>query len=69
MVLRALRVAFFAAASLTLIVPAYAQKRGGDLVFLQQSTPPTLDAATSTEQAVRNVAMHLFEMRSEEHTS
>jgi len=62
MTLRALRVAFVAAASLTFVAPAHAQKRGGDLIFLQQSTPPTLDSATSTEQAVRNVAMHLFEM-------
>ncbi|MSP49651.1 MAG: ABC transporter substrate-binding protein [Alphaproteobacteria bacterium] len=65
MALRILRAALGAAASLALAVttaPAHAQKRGGDLVILQQSTPITLDAITSTEQAVRNVTMHLFEM-------
>ena len=63
MALRALRVALVAAASLALMAPAaHAQKRGGDLIFLQQSTPITLDAITSTEQAVRNVTMHLYEM-------
>lgn len=41
---------------------ASAQTRGGDLVYLQQSTPPTLDAMVSTEQAVRNISMHVFEM-------
>ena len=61
--MRVLRVALLAAASLAFTVPAaHAQKRGGDLIFLQQSTPQTLDAITSTEQAVRNVTMHLYEM-------
>jgi len=41
---------------------ASAQTRGGDLVYLQQSTPPTLDAMVSTEQGVRNISMHIFEM-------
>ncbi len=41
---------------------AWAQSRGGDLVYVQQSTPPTLDAMTSTEQAVRNISMNIFEM-------
>jgi peptide/nickel transport system substrate-binding protein len=45
-----------------MVPAAEAQKRGGDLVWLQQSTPLTLDAITSTEQAVRNVTMHLYEM-------
>jgi peptide/nickel transport system substrate-binding protein len=64
MALRALRVALVAAVSLTLVasMPAQAQKRGGELIYLQQSTPRSLDAITSTEQAVRNVTMHLYEM-------
>jgi peptide/nickel transport system substrate-binding protein len=41
---------------------AAAQTRGGDLVYMQQSTPPTLDGMVSTEQAVRNVVMNIFEM-------
>lgn len=41
---------------------AHAQKRGGDLVILQQSTPPSLDAITTTEQGARNVNLHMFEM-------
>jgi peptide/nickel transport system substrate-binding protein len=52
-----------AAAALGLAAaPALAQKRGGELVVLQQSTPPTLDVMTSTNQAVRNVTMQVFEM-------
>ena len=64
MILRTSRAAFVAAASLSLAMTgaAHAQKRGGELVYLQQSTPRSLDAITSTEQAVRNVTMHLYEM-------
>lgn len=43
-------------------MPAAAQKRGGDLVILQQSTPPSLDAITTIEQGARNVNLHMFEM-------
>lgn len=45
-----------------LATAASAQTRGGDVVYVQQSTPPTLDAMTSTEQAVRNISMNIFEM-------
>ncbi len=65
MISRTSRIAFVATASLSLAIaagPAQAQKRGGELVILQQSTPRSLDAITSTEQAVRNVTMHLYEM-------
>jgi peptide/nickel transport system substrate-binding protein len=62
MIRRILAVAAAAVLATVTASPAEAQRRGGDLVFLQQSTPPTLDAITSTEQAVRNVTMHIFEM-------
>ncbi|MBL8690496.1 MAG: ABC transporter substrate-binding protein [Rhodospirillaceae bacterium] len=41
---------------------AHAQKRGGDLVILQQTTPTSLDAITTIEQGSRNVNLHMFEM-------
>ncbi|MBI3499218.1 MAG: ABC transporter substrate-binding protein [Proteobacteria bacterium] len=50
------------AAALAAATDAKAQRQGGDLVYLQQSTPPTLDAMTSTQQATRNIAMNVFEM-------
>lgn len=63
MISRTSPIAFVAVASLILASgTAHAQKRGGELVYLQQSTPRSLDAITSTEQAVRNVTMHLYEM-------
>jgi peptide/nickel transport system substrate-binding protein len=54
--------AIAAIGGLLLAAQASAQTKGGDIIFVQQSTPPTLDAMTSTEQAVRNVAMNIFEM-------
>lgn len=45
----------------TLAFSAHAQKRGGDIVMAQQAQPPTLDVATSTAQATRNIGMHIFE--------
>src|SRR5688572_22874151 len=56
------RILPFALAILVGIAPAQAQKKGGDLIFLQQSTIRTLDAITSTEQGVRNVTMQIYEM-------
>lgn len=41
---------------------AAAQKRGGDIVMAQQAQPPTLDVATTTAQATRNIGLHIFEM-------
>jgi peptide/nickel transport system substrate-binding protein len=38
-----------------------ARKRGGDIVMAQQAQPPTLDAATTTAQATRNIGLHIFE--------
>ena len=40
---------------------AIAQKRGGDIVMAQQAQPPTLDVATTTAQASRNIGMLIFE--------
>lgn len=41
---------------------ARAQRRGGDLVFGQEATVPTLDMHFSSSIATRNVAMNMFEM-------
>lgn len=41
--------------------PATAQRRGGDLVFAQEATVPTLDMHFSTSIATRNVAMNMYE--------
>lgn len=49
--------ALAAAASL----PASAQRRGGDIVFAQEATVPTLDMHFSTSIATRNVAMNMYE--------
>jgi len=43
-------------------LPAAAQRRGGDLVFAQEATVPTLDMHFSTSIATRNVAMNMYEM-------
>ncbi|MCU0987279.1 MAG: ABC transporter substrate-binding protein [Acetobacteraceae bacterium] len=43
-------------------LPASAQRRGGDLVFAQEATVPTLDMHFSTSIATRNVAMNMYEM-------
>jgi peptide/nickel transport system substrate-binding protein len=41
--------------------PAWAQKRGGDIVMAQQAQPPSLDGMTTFAQASRNITMHIFE--------
>lgn len=41
--------------------PAYAQRRGGEVVIAQQAQPPSLDAATTTAQASRNINLHIYE--------
>jgi peptide/nickel transport system substrate-binding protein len=56
------RILPFALAILVGTAPAQAQKKGGEFVILQQSGVRTLDAISSTEQAVRNVTMHIYEM-------
>jgi peptide/nickel transport system substrate-binding protein len=43
-------------------LPAAAQRRGGDLVFAQEATVPTLDMHFSTAVATRNTAMNMYEM-------
>lgn len=43
-------------------LPAAAQRRGGDVVFAQEATVPTLDMHLSTSIATRNVAMNMYEM-------
>jgi len=45
-----------------LIDPAQAQKRGGEIVMAQQAQPPTIDGMTTTAQATRNIALHIWEM-------
>ena len=52
-----------ALAALSLAVdPAFAQRRGGDIVMAQQAQPPTLDGMTTTAQATRNISLHIWEM-------
>jgi len=41
---------------------ARAQARGGDLVYVTQGTPQTLDAILSADQGTRNINLHLYEM-------
>lgn len=41
---------------------AFAQRRGGDIVMAQQAQPPTMDGMTTTAQATRNIALHIWEM-------
>ncbi len=41
---------------------ARAQKKGGDIVMAQQAQPPTMDGMTTTAQATRNIALHIWEM-------
>ncbi|MCA4911274.1 MAG: ABC transporter substrate-binding protein, partial [Methylobacterium sp.] len=45
-----------------LVDPAQAQKRGGEIVMAQQAQPPTIDGMTTTAQATRNIALHIWEM-------
>jgi peptide/nickel transport system substrate-binding protein len=40
---------------------ALAQKRGGAVVLAQQAQPPSLDPATTSSEATRNFASHVFE--------
>ena len=49
------------ALALAAVRPAAAQRRGGDLVFAQEATVPTLDMHFSTSIATRNVAMNMYE--------
>ncbi|MFO1351689.1 MAG: ABC transporter substrate-binding protein [Gammaproteobacteria bacterium] len=50
-----------ALALLLFVLPAHAQKKGGDVVIAQQAQPPTLDAMTTSAQASRNITLHIFE--------
>lgn len=50
-----------AAASGPLALPAFAQKKGGDVVMAQSSPPPTIDAQTSSAAASRNISLHVHE--------
>lgn len=45
-----------------IVDPAHAQKRGGEIVMAQQAQPPTIDGMTTTAQATRNIALHIWEM-------
>ncbi len=45
----------------TLPNQALAQKRGGTVVLAQQAQPPSLDPATTSSEATRNFASHVFE--------
>ncbi len=53
--------AIFAAAPFA-VPDALAQKKGGDIVMAQQAQPPTMDGMTTTAQATRNIALHIWEM-------
>lgn len=41
--------------------PATAQTRGGELIVVQGSNPPSLDAMTTSSQASRNINMNIYE--------
>lgn len=43
------------------VSPAYAQKKGGTAVIAQEAGPPTMDMQFSTNIAVRNVVMQMYE--------
>jgi len=43
------------------ISPAFAQKKGGDMIVGVTSPPPLTDAQASTAEATRNVSMHWIE--------
>jgi peptide/nickel transport system substrate-binding protein len=53
-------VAAFLAVGLV-VPPALAQKKGGTAVIAQEAGPPTLDMHFSTNIAVRNVVMQVYE--------
>lgn len=63
--LRLIRRAFLAAAAGAFIglstAAGIAQTAGGDLVFVQNSNPPSLDAMVTTSQASRNITMNMYE--------
>ena len=48
-------------ASTALPLPAFAQKKGGEVVVGQSSPPPTIDAQTSSAAASRNITLHVHE--------
>lgn len=59
---RALNAGLLASAALpALALPAFAQKKGGDVVMAQTAPPPTLDAQTSSAAASRNITLHVHE--------
>ncbi len=42
-------------------LPAFAQTEGGELIAVQASNPPSLDAMSTSSQASRNINMNIYE--------
>ncbi len=54
-------VGIFALASAILPAPLQAQVEGGEIVVVQGSNPPSLDAMSTSSQASRNINMNIYE--------
>ena len=58
---RSVGAAGFLALTVALAPVAMAQTKGGELVVVQGSNPPSLDAMTTSSQASRNINMNIYE--------
>jgi peptide/nickel transport system substrate-binding protein len=61
MKLKFLQLALAASLALGAVVPAMAQKKGGDVVVAMTAAPPSLDPHATSAQVARNVNLHIFE--------
>lgn len=61
MKLKFLQLALAASLALGALVPAMAQKKGGDVVIAMTAAPPSLDPHATSAQVARNVNLHIFE--------
>ena len=61
MKLKFLNLALAAALALGAAAPAWAQKKGGDVVIAMTQAPPSLDPHATSAQVARNVNLHVFE--------
>jgi len=61
MKLKFLQLALAASLALGAVVPAMAQKKGGDVVIAMTAAPPSLDPHATSAQVARNVNLHIFE--------
>ena len=61
MKLKFLQLALAASLALGAVVPAMAQKKGGDAVIAMTAAPPSLDPHATSAQVARNVNLHIFE--------